>query len=48
MADLDRIEAKILRLETEITNRMKPRADVIERLMTIPGLKLDYCLDHDR
>jgi hypothetical protein len=40
MADLDRIEAKILRLETEITNRMKPHADVIERLMTIPGLKL--------
>ncbi|MGA8597472.1 MAG: IS110 family transposase [Bryobacteraceae bacterium] len=40
MADLDRIEAKILRLETEIANRMKPHADVIERLMTIPGLKL--------
>jgi transposase len=40
MADLDRIEAKILRLETEIANRMKPHADVIDRLMTIPGLKL--------
>jgi transposase len=40
MADLDRIEAKILRLETEIANRMKPHADAIDRLMTIPGLKV--------
>jgi transposase len=40
MADLDRIEAKILRLETEIADRMKPHAGAIERLMTIPGLKL--------
>ena len=40
MADLDRIEAKIMRLETEIANRMKPYADAIERLMTIPGFKL--------
>ena len=40
MADLERIEAKIMRLETEIANRMKPYADAIERLMTIPGFKL--------
>jgi transposase len=40
MADQDRIEAKILRLETEIADRMKPYAGAIERLMTIPGLKL--------
>jgi transposase len=40
MADLDRVEVKILRLETEITNRMKPYADAMERLMTIPGLKV--------
>jgi transposase len=40
MADLDRIEAKILRLETEIADRMKPHAGAIERLMTIPGLRL--------
>ena len=40
MADLDRIEAKIMRLETEIADRMKPYAGAIERLMTIPGLKL--------
>ena len=40
MADLERMEAKITRLETEIANRMKPYADAIERLMTIPGFKL--------
>jgi transposase len=40
MADLDRIEVKILRLETEIADRLKPHASAIERLMTIPGLKL--------
>jgi transposase len=40
MDDQDRIEAKILRLETEIADRMKPYADAIERLMTIPGMKL--------
>jgi len=40
MADLDQIEAKILRLETEIADRMKPHAGAIERLMTIPGFKL--------
>jgi len=40
MADQERIEAKILRLETEIADRMKPYASAIERLMTIPGMKL--------
>jgi transposase len=40
MADRDRIEAKILRLENEIADRMKPYASAIERLMTIPGLRL--------
>jgi transposase len=40
MADLDRIEAKIMRLETEIANRMNPYADAIQRLMSIPGFKL--------
>jgi transposase len=40
MADLDRTEAKIMRLETEIADRMNPYAGTIERLMSIPGLKL--------
>lgn len=40
MADQERIEAKILRLQTEIGDRMKPYAGAIERLMTIPGMKL--------
>src|SRR4051812_29195399 len=40
MAGQERIEAKILRLETEIADRMKPYAGAIERLMTIPGMKL--------
>jgi len=40
MADLDQIEAKILRLETEIADQMRPYAGAIERLMTIPGFKL--------
>src|SRR5215471_2877952 len=40
MADLERIEAKIMRLETEIAERMHPYAEAIERLMSIPGFKL--------
>lgn len=40
MADLDRIEAKIMRLETEIAERMNPYANAIERLMSIPGFRL--------
>jgi transposase len=39
MEDLNRVEEKISRLETEIAERMKPHAAPIERLMTIPGLK---------
>lgn len=40
MEDLRRVEQKISRLETEIAERMKPHQGAIERLMSIPGLKL--------
>lgn len=36
MEDLRRVEEKISRLEEKIEVRMKPHADAIERLMTIP------------
>ena len=38
--DLRRVEAHIVSLEEEITERMKPYEAAIQRLMTIPGLKL--------
>jgi len=44
MALSDRIEAKIVRLETEIADRMNPYAGAIERLMNIPGTQADDCL----
>lgn len=36
--DLERIEAKLLRLEEEITRRMAPYQKQLERLNTIPGV----------
>jgi len=44
MALSDRIEAKIVRLETEIAGRMNPYAGAIERLMSIPGTQADDCV----
>lgn len=38
--DVDRVEAKLLRLESEIARRMQPYTDVIDRLVTIPGVDL--------
>jgi transposase len=38
MDDLDRIESKLSRLETEIVGRMKPYEQHLERLNTIPGV----------
>ena len=47
MVDLDRVEVKILRLETEIAERMHPYADAIERFDEYPGVQADHCLvDH--
>jgi transposase len=38
--DIERVEAKIGRLEAEIVRRMEPHAAVIERLVTIPGVNV--------
>lgn len=38
MDDLDRIEAKLLHLEGEITRRMAPYHEQLDRLNTIPGV----------
>jgi len=40
MADRERVAAKMMRIEEEIAARMRPHADAIRRLVTIPGLKL--------
>ena len=38
--DIERVEAKIARLEAEIARRMGPHQGVIERLLTIPGVNI--------
>ncbi len=40
LEDMDRVETKIGRLETEIVKRMEPHQDVINRLVTIPGVNI--------
>jgi transposase len=40
MEDIERVEAKITRVESEIVRRLQPHQSVLERLMTIPGVNL--------
>lgn len=38
--DVEKVEARISRVESELTQRMKPHEAAIERLITIPGVNL--------
>lgn len=38
--DIERVEAKIGRIEAEIVRRIEPHQEVVERLLTIPGVNL--------
>jgi transposase len=40
LADLDRVDAKVARLDQELVQRLEPDADVIARLCTIPGVEV--------
>jgi len=38
--DLDVVDAKVARMEAEISSHMQPHADLLDRLRTIPGIDL--------
>jgi transposase len=40
LQDLERVESKLMRLESEIVKRMEPHQQVMDRLLTIPGVNI--------